>query len=390
MLPRPHRLVAAAVVGVLVLAGCNDGDDKAASASAPSQPAAAEGSAAPTSGGATRTYYLAADPVRWNYAPDGRNQITGEAFDEDAEVFVGTQEGRIGPSFDKCLYRAYGDDSFGTPLERPDAEAYLGNLGPTMHAEVGDTIRVVFRNNCGFPTSIHPHGVFYDKGSEGAGYSDGSTDSQHGDDAVDPGGTYTYTWQVPERAGPGPMDGSSAVWMYHSHHDEIGDVYAGLSGFLVVTAKGKAKPDGSPADIDHEVFSMFLVDDENSSPLLDANLRRSTGTPDVEDEDFIESNLKHAINGYLYGNGPIVKLRKGERVRWYLMAMGTEVDLHTPHWHGNTAVVNGMRTDVVNLLPASMLAADMTPDAVGTWLFHCHVADHIAAGMQTRYEVTDA
>jgi len=138
------------------------------------------------------------------------------------------------------------------------------------------------------------------------------------------------------------------------------------------------------------VFSMFLVDDENSSPLLDANLRRSTGTPDVEDEDFIESNLKHAINGYLYGNGPIVKLRKGERVRWYLMAMGTEVDLHTPHWHGNTAVVNGMRTDVVNLLPASMLAADMTPDAVGTWLFHCHVADHIAAGMQTRYEVTDA
>lgn len=33
---------------------------------------------------------------------------------------------------------------------------------------------------------------------------------------------------------------------------------------------------------------------------------------------------------------------------------------------------------------------DLTPDAVGTWLSHCHVADHIAAGMQTRYEVTGA
>ena len=28
-------------------------------------------------------------------------------------------------------------------------------------------------------------------------------------------------------------------------------------------------------------------------------------------------------------------MRQGERVRWYVMGMGTEVDLHTPHWHGN-------------------------------------------------------
>jgi hephaestin len=43
--------------------------------------------------------------------------------------------------------------------------------------------------------------------------------------------------------------------------------------------------------------------------------------------------------------------------------------------------------DVVSLLPAGMLVADMVPDNVGTWLFHCHVADHLAAGMQTRYRV---
>ena len=46
-----------------------------------------------------------------------------------------------------------------------------------------------------------------------------------------------------------------------------------------------------------------------------------------------------------------------------------------------------MRTDVVNLLPASMVVADMKPDDVGTWLFHCHVNDHIRAGMLTRYQV---
>ena len=96
----------------------------------------------------------------------------------------------------------------------------------------------------------------------------------------------------------------------------------------------------------------------------------------------------HSINGYVYGNLPGLTMRKGEHVRWYLMGMGTEVDLHTPHWHGNTVTAMGMRTDVVSLLPASMVIADMVPDDVGTWLFHCHVTDHILAGMMATYTVT--
>jgi hypothetical protein len=85
-----------------------------------------------------------------------------------------------------------------------------------IRAEVGDTIKVVFRNNLTIPASIHPHGVFYTKSSEGAPYNDGTAGSDKFDDAVQPGQTYTYTWQVPDRAGPGPMDGSSATWLRHS------------------------------------------------------------------------------------------------------------------------------------------------------------------------------
>jgi hephaestin len=78
----------------------------------------------------------------------------------------------------------------------------------------------------------------------------------------------------------------------------------------------------------------------------------------------------------------------GERVRWYVMSMGTEVDLHTPHWHGNTVTtMMGMRTDVLQLIAGSMQTADMQPDDAGIWLFHCHINDHIKAGMLTRYEV---
>ena len=97
----------------------------------------------------------------------------------------------------------------------------------------------------------------------------------------------------------------------------------------------------------------------------------------------------HSINGYVFGNMPLsaMTMKAGEHVRWYLMGMGTEVDLHTPHWHGNTVLANGMRTDVVSLLPATMMTADMVPDDPGIWLFHCHVNDHITAGMLTRYQV---
>jgi hephaestin len=107
----------------------------------------------------------------------------------------------------------------------------------------------------------------------------------------------------------------------------------------------------------------------------------------LDDEEFVESNLMHSINGYVYGNLPGLTMNVGERVRWYMLGMGTEVDLHTPHWHGNTGTWAGMRSDIVELLPASMKVFDMTPDADGTWLFHCHVNDHISAGMLALYTV---
>jgi len=87
------------------------------------------------------------------------------------------------------------------------------------------------------------------------------------------------------------------------------------------------------------------------------------------------------------GNLPGLTMYQGEKVRWYLLALGNEVDLHTPHWHGSTVVTNGIRTDVVNLLPAQMLVADMNPYNPGTWGFHCHVSDHQVAGMTALYTV---
>ena len=345
------------------------------------------------SDGATRTYYIGADKVVWDYAPDGRNEISGEPFDEVADTYVKSGPGRIGSRYLKCIYHGYTDETFEKVEPRPENERYLGFLGPVIRAAVGDTIKVVFRNSCPFPASIHPHGVFYEKDSEGAPYNDGTSGADKADDLVPPGGTHTYVWQVPERAGPGPGDGSSVMWMYHSHADEVSDTYAGLMGPMEITRPGSARPDGSPADVDREIFTLFSVMNENESPFIRENLERFAKRPfphDLDDDGFVESNLMHSINGYVFGNQPMITVRKGERVRWYVMSMGTEVDLHTPHWHGNTVTVSGMRMDTVSLLPAGMIVADMVPDDVGTWLFHCHVNDHIRAGMLTRYRVVNA
>ena len=95
-----------------------------------------------------------------------------------------------------------------------------------------------------------------------------------------------------------------------------------------------------------------------------------------------------SINGMLEGNLPMMTMKKGERVRWYLLSNGNQDDVHTPHWHGQTVIFMHMRMDMVSLLPMTMITADMEPDSVGTWLFHCHVNDHLAGGMVTRFTVT--
>jgi hypothetical protein len=61
----------------------------------------------------------------------------------------------------------------------------------------------------------------------------------------------------------------------------------------------------------------------------------------ADEEGFEESNLMHSVNGFVYGNGPVPEMKVGQHVRWYTYTLGTEVDLHTPHWHGNTVTPTG-------------------------------------------------
>lgn len=357
------------------------------------------------SNGKVHTYYVAADEVAWDYAPSNLDQMTGKPFDKKANIFIERGPARIGKVYRKALYREYTDETFTKLKPRPPEWEHLGMLGPVLRAEVGDTIKVLFKNNAKYPYTMHPHGVFYLKDSEGAPYNDGTSGNDKKDDGVPPGATHTYTWRVTERAGPGPSDPSSVVWLYHSHHNEPKDVNAGLIGAIIVSARGAARHDGTPKDVDREFVTLFIILDENQSWYLNHNLETYCGDPkkvdkgefipvDVEGASslfigggFATVNHKATINGFLFGNMPMMTMKKGERVRWYLLSLGDGANFHSPHWHGNVVLHDKKRTDVVTLMPAQMIVTDMVPDNPGTWMFHCHVSDHLEAGMHAHYHV---
>jgi len=362
---------------------------------APAAPLAAQAGAVPPQ---TRTYYIAADPMSWDYVPGGRDEIAGQPY-QDTAFFAKGKPRPVSTVYKKVLYREYTDSTFRTLKPRPPEWQHLGFLGPLIRAVVGDTIRVVFRNNAQRPYSVHPHGVFYLKSAEGVPYNDGTSGGDKADDGVAPGATFTYVWLVPERAGPGPMDGSSVMWMYHSHVDEVRDINTGLFGPIIVTARAKARPDGSPNDVDREIVASFMqveeqnswVDNEPFGPKFTMDSLEALGpipNPHLS-SDAYPWFVKFTINGFVHGSMPLADLtiKKGEHVRWYLMASTNDFDFHAPHWHGNTVIMNGMRTDVTQLAMMQMENADMIPDDVGTWLFHCHVSFHFEEGMAVRYRV---
>ena len=109
----------------------------------------------PTAGGRVRTYYIAAEETEWDYAPLGIDMMTGKPFEGTAAAYTQPGPNHIGHVYRKAVYREYTDATFATRKPRPPQDEYLGLLGPILRAEVGDTIKVVFKNNASRPYSMH-------------------------------------------------------------------------------------------------------------------------------------------------------------------------------------------------------------------------------------------
>jgi len=66
-------------------------------------------SAQPQPAGKTRTYFVAADEVNWDYAPSGRDEAMGMPFDDIAKLYTESAPHRIGRVYKKSdSSRIYG------------------------------------------------------------------------------------------------------------------------------------------------------------------------------------------------------------------------------------------------------------------------------------------
>jgi hypothetical protein len=326
--------------------------------------------------GKTRRYYLAAESELWDFAPSGKDELCGGPLPSNV--------GRNRKS-GKLRYIQYTDATFTTKVI-PNRS--LGILGPVLRGVVGEYLAITFFNRTDQPLSMHPHGVKYDKDGEGAYHLPNPGRGS----AVGPGARFTYVWQLDEQSGPMPDEPSSKGWLYHSHVTGDGETNLGLMGAIIVTDPKRARPDGTPRDVDREFATLFMIFDESGLDQAAIEAAEYAGQPGLASEappmswdvlqQTLEAGSRFGINGTVFGNLPGLEMNEGDRTRWYLFALGSEEDFHTAHWHGLRVVEEGRRrTDVVDLLPATMKVADMIADNPGTWLFHCHVAEHMRSGM---------
>lgn len=315
-----------------------------------------------------RTYYIAADDIVWNQLPSGRNL-------EGARPLPPIRPPSLGWKFHLLVYREYTDGTFKTLKPRPDDERYLGIMGPVMRAEVGDTITVHFKNDTHTALNMRPHGL----------------PSTAGPDVVAPGDRKTYRWSVPESVGPGPADGSSIVWTYGADGTRFDD--SGLYGPIIVTRRGDARPDGSPSDVDREFVIWFHeIEEPNAATWAESVADSATNPRHIQMKSFPRVAINNAnvfvnLNGFVYGNMPMLYMHRGEHVRWYVFTSDSGFDFHAPSWEGQTVLYRGTRLDVIPLNVNQPAAVDMVPDDPGVWQIYCSVNIHLDFGMEARFTV---
>ncbi|XP_076879473.1 ceruloplasmin [Brachyhypopomus gauderio] len=335
-----------------------------------------------------REYFLAIKEVQWDYAPSGKNVIQNKtlAEDEHLRTFLEKGEQRIGRVYKKAVYLQYTDATYRQEIEKPK---WMGFLGPLINAEEEDVVVVHLKNMASRPYSLHPHGLSYNKSNEGALYPDKSEATDKLDDAVAPGKTYTYIWPLTSSHAPGKDDGNCLTRVYHSHVMAPKDIASGLIGPLVICKKGSLDVHGDKSG-DYLYTLMFSVSDENLSWYLDDNIKTHCTAPTKvkkHDEDFMESNKMHSINGYVFGNLPDLSMCMGNKIHWHLFGMGNEVDIHSAFFHGQILTDKRHRTDTISLFPATFVNVEMEADNPGQWLLSCVVNDHLEAGMQAIFEI---
>lgn len=173
----------------------------------------------------------------------------------------------------------------------------------------------------------------------------------------------------------------------------MNDTFSGLVGSFVICKRGVLDPVGRRTDgVTKEFATGFIIFDENLSNYRETNFAHVPQAT-LDDPDFVESNIMHSINGFIYGNLKGLEFSVNEHSAWYVFGLGSVEDIHTVHYHGQLYVRKTsltLKRDVLEVFAGTYETVEMIGYNPGTWLFHCHVAAHAMEGMETSYTVLPA
>ncbi|XP_059198172.1 coagulation factor V [Centropristis striata] len=329
------------------------------------------------SGGNSKTYFIAAEEVSWDYGGYGQRRLDKQLNSRETK-------------FTKVVFRGYLDSSFSTPDIRGEIDEHLGILGPVIKAEVGQSIVVVFKNKASRPFSLHPNGVAYKKHTEGLSYEDESKHWFKYDNEVKPNTSFTYIWTVNSMVGPLQDESSCRTWAYYSGVNPERDIHSGLIGPLLVCREGTL--DKEIPDM-REFTLLFMTFDESQSWYYEENRERMQrkSRRRTLDPNFAEKLKFHSINGIIFSLKGL-RMYTNQLVCWHLINMGSPKDFQSIHFHGQTFLhkkISSYRQAVHPLLPGSFTTLEMYPSKPGLWQLETEVGFNQQKGMQTLFLVLD-
>ncbi|XP_027694732.1 coagulation factor VIII isoform X1 [Vombatus ursinus] len=258
----------------------------------------------------------------------------------------------------------------------------MGLLGPTIRAEVYDTVVITLKNMASHPVSLHAVGISYWKASEGARYNDQTTYMEKQDDKVAPGTSYTYVWRVLKENSPMDHDPPCLTYSYLSHVDTVKDLNTGLIGALLVCKEGTLDRGGTQHL--QEFVLLFAVFDEGKS------WHSEPDGPKTQAQVYQSKKLYskvHTINGYVNGSLPDLLVCHRKLVHWHVIGMGTAPEVHSIFLESHTFLIRNHRLTSLEISPATFLTAQTLPMDTGHFLMFCQISSHQHDGMEAYVHV---
>ena len=226
-----------------------------------------------------------------------------------------------------------------------EAWTYNGQVpGPGIRLDDGDRVSVTFHNDLPMGTDVHFHGVRLDNQMDGV--------APLTQPLIQPGDSFTYTFVA---VGP-------AVSMYHAHHHGQVQVPNGLFGTIIIGE--------TPLPIGRTIGGIEVPDD-----------LEVTEIPMVLNDAGV---IGYSLNGKSFpATEPLVVGLDD----WFVVHYYNEgLQIHPMHLHGFPQLVfskdgypldHPYWVDTLNVAPGERYSILVHADAVGAWVWHCHILNHV-------------